>query len=84
MVFLSQSFLKVMIIFIKTMEAKYELEVQQEHTIAHLKYQIQDTLNIQYEQQRLIYNGLTMTNEYQILDYGIKENGIIHLLLCMS
>jgi hypothetical protein len=71
-------------IFIKTLETKYELDVQPDNTIAHLKYQIQDSLNIKYEQQRLIYNGLTMTNEYQIIDYGVKENGIIHLLLSMS
>ena len=65
------------------MTAKYSLEVQPDHTIAHLKYQIQDTLNIQYEQQRLIFNGAPMENERTIIGHGVAENGVIHLLLSM-
>jgi ubiquitin C len=72
-----------MIIFIKTLENKYILQVEPENTIAHLKYQIQNNLHIQYEQQRLIFNGSPMDNEHTLLQYGVHKNSTIHLLLCM-
>jgi len=72
-----------MIIFIKTIENKYILQVEPENTITHLKYQIQNNLHIQYEQQRLIFNGSPMVNDYTLQQHGVHKNSTIHLLLCM-
>jgi hypothetical protein len=72
-----------MYVYIKTLENKYIFDVNPQHTISDLKYQIQDILKITYEQQRLIFNGTPMENEKSIEKCGVKENGIIHLLLSM-
>jgi hypothetical protein len=65
------------------LENKYIFDVNPQHTISHLKYQIQDILQIKYEQQRLIFNGTPIENESIIEKCGVKENGIIYLLLSM-
>lgn len=72
-----------MYIYIKTLENKYLFNVKPQHTILHLKYQIQDILQINYQKQRLIFNGAHMENENTIEKCGVKENEIIHLLLSM-
>lgn len=72
-----------MYVYIKTLENKYILDVNPEHTIIHLKYQIQDILEIKYEQQRLIYKGQSLADENTIKNSGIRENEIIHMLLNM-
>jgi hypothetical protein len=73
-----------MIIHIKTLENKYEFKVEPENYIAHLKDKIYERLNIQPNQQRLIFNGSPMVIEYTLQQQGVKENSIIHLLVTMT
>lgn len=70
-------------IFIKTLENKYMITVNAEETVLSLKYQIENSLNIKVEKQRLIFLGHPMVDETVLDKLGVKENSIIHLLLCM-
>ena len=70
-------------IFIKTLENKYEFQVNPENTIVNLQYQIQDILQIDPLQQRLIFNGSPMNIEHTFKADGVQENSVIHLLICM-
>ena len=70
-------------IFIKTLENKYMITVNAEETVLSLKYQIENSLNINVEKQRLIFLGHPMVDETVLDKLGVKENSIIHLLLCM-
>jgi len=78
-------FLKMyyMFVYIKTLTNKYKLNVAPEDTILHLKYQIEETLQILVKQQRLIFNGYTMVDENTLEQSGVKENSVIHLVFCM-
>ena len=70
-------------IIIKTLENKYMITVNAEETVLSLKYQIENNLNINVEKQRLIFLGHPMVDETILDKLGVKENSIIHLLLCM-
>lgn len=70
-------------IFIKTLENKYIININDEETVLSLKYKIENNLNINVEQQRLIFLGHPMVDETILNKLGVKENSIIHLLLCM-
>ena len=70
-------------IFIKTLENKYMINVNSEETVLSLKYQIKNILNINVQQQRLIFLGYPMVDETILNNLGVKENSVIHLLLCM-
>ena len=70
-------------IFIKTLENKYMINVNDEETVLSLKYQIQNILNINVLQQRLIFLGYPMVDETILKNLGVKENSVIHLLLCI-
>ena len=72
-----------MFVYIKTLTNKYKLNVAPEDTILHLKYQIEETLQILVKQQRLIFNGYTMVDENTLEQSGVKENSVIHLVFCM-
>ena len=70
-------------IFIKKLENKYMINVNSEETVLSLKYQIKNILNINVQQQRLIFLGYPMVDETILNNLGVKENSVIHLLLCM-
>ena len=70
-------------IFIKTLENKYMITVNAEETVLSLKYQIENSLHINVEKQRLIFLGHPLVDETVLDKLGVKENSIIHLLLCM-
>lgn len=70
-------------IFIKTLENKYTITVNTEETVLSLKYKIENILHINVQQQRLIFLGYPMVDESILNHIGVKENSIIHLLLCM-
>lgn len=70
-----------MIIFIKLLDGKkHEFIVNDNITIAQLKYNIQDKLNINNYTQRLLYKGYSMLDEYTLKQYNVTENSIIFLL----
>lgn len=72
-----------MFVFIKISENKHRIEVNPENTILFLKYKIQDELHMDVRQQRLIFNGYSMSDENTLHKSGVKENSTIHLLLSM-
>jgi len=72
-----------MIIFIKTIEKKYMLEINPDNYIMHIKDIIYNSLKIHPNQQRLIFNGLPMPIEYTLKQQGVKENSVIHLLVTL-
>ena len=59
------------------------INVNSEETVLSLKYQIKNILNINVQQQRLIFLGYPMVDETILNNLGVKENSVIHLLLCM-
>lgn len=70
-----------MIIFIKILENKHVIDINPQNTVLYLKHKIQEELNINIKQQRLIYNGYAMADENTMVASDVKENSIIHLLL---
>jgi hypothetical protein len=72
-----------MIIFIKTIDKKYKLEINQENYIMHIKDKIYESLKIHPNQQRLIFNGSPMVTEYTLKQQGVEENSVIHLLMTL-
>jgi hypothetical protein len=72
-----------MFVYIKTLTNKYKLNVAPEDSILHLKYQIEETLQILVKQQRLIFNGYPMVDENTLQKSDVKENSVIHLVFCM-
>ena len=70
-------------IFIKTLENKYTITVNAEESVLSLKYKIENILHINVQQQRLIFLGYPMVDETILKNLGVKENSVIHLLLCI-
>jgi hypothetical protein len=70
-------------IFIKTLEGKYVFNVDPTITVASLKNQISETLQINKLQQRLIFLGSPMVDEYSLEKHKVEENSTINLLLTM-
>ena len=70
-------------IFIKTLENKYMITIDAEDTVLSLKYQIENSLHINVKQQRLLFQGYPLVDETILNKLGVKENSVIHLLLCM-
>ena len=65
------------------MNNKYVFSVDPTITVASLKGQISDTLHIHKLQQRLIFKGSPMVDEYIIEKYKVEENSTIDLVLIM-
>ena len=70
-----------MIVFIKLPDkTKYDLDIDEKITVLGLKNIIYKKLQIDVLKQRLLYNGLTLMNDYCIYQYKIENNSVIHLL----
>lgn len=73
-----------MIVFIKLLDRSlYQLETNDNYTISYLKIQIQETLKIHKDVQRLIFNGYTLLDENTLKQYHISDKSTIFLLLQM-
>ena len=82
-----------MTVYIKTLTGKtFELNVNFSNTIGHIKAKIEEMEGIPCDQQRIIYAGRQMVDEYiedallpnkikTLFDHGIKDKSMLHLVL---
>lgn len=63
---------------------KFHLDVHLENTVLLLKEKIQEYTGIYKEQQRLIFQGSPLCDDYTIEKYNIKDENVIHLLVQMK
>ena len=69
-------------IFVTTLTGRsITMEVHPEDTIANVKAKVQDKEGISPEDQRLLYRGQQLEDEYTIDDYQIDKNSTLHLVM---
>ena len=60
-----------------------EINVHNFSTIQEIKQKLLETQGIPVDQQRLIYNGRTMSEERRVIDYKLTSSSILHLVLAL-
>ncbi|KAL3341726.1 hypothetical protein AABB24_025973 [Solanum stoloniferum] len=60
---------------------RFKLMVESDDTIADVKASIQEKEGIRFHKQRLIYNGRQLEDDRSLVDYGIKYNSQLALVL---
>ena len=60
------------------------LEVEPYHVVATIKYKIEEVEGICYDQQRLLYRGTPLLDEYILSTYDIKNLSNLDLLVTMK
>ena len=74
-----------MLIYIKLIDkSKSEFDVDVNSSVLLLKHKIEDKLKIESCIQRLIYNGITLSDEDCLWRYNLKENSVINLIIQMK
>ena len=72
-------------IFVKTLTGKtVTLEVDASDTIEHIKFQLQDKVDIPPDQQGLIYPGKLLEDGLTLSDYNIQKESTLHVILWFS
>ena len=66
---------------IKSLNGTIRLDVEANDTIESVKTQIQDKEGILPQQQRLMYNGKRLNDEFTLSDYKIKSETTLYLAL---
>ena len=57
------------------------VEVDSEDTIGNIKAKIQDREGVKPQEQRLLFQGKQLEDEYTINDYQIVNNSTLHLVI---
>lgn len=69
-------------IFVKTLTGgTLTLHVEPSDTIESIKVQLQATEGLMVDQQRLMYAGMQLENEKQLIDYEVKKESTLHLVM---
>ena len=68
-------------IFVKTLTGKsIILKVEASDTIENVKVKIKEKVDIQADQQILIFDGIQTQNQHTLFDYNIQNDSILHLI----
>ena len=57
------------------------IEVDSEDTVANIKAKVQDREGVRPEDQRLLFHGKQLEDEYTLHDYQIVNNSTLHLVM---
>jgi len=60
---------------------KININVDENYTFLHLKYILQEKINVNVKSQRLIFQGIPVMDDKTIADYNIKDGFVIYLIL---
>lgn len=79
-----------MLLYVKTFRCRKNkldtivLDVDCFDTIYSVKEQIQEKENLQWNEQILMYNGNILNNQYTLLNYQIRNDATIYLVVKLS
>ena len=57
------------------------MEVDSQDTIGNIKAKIQDREGVRPEEQRLLFHGKQLEDEYTLNDYQIENSSTLHLVM---
>ena len=57
------------------------MEVDPQDKVASIKAKLQDREGVQPEEQRLLFQGKQLEDEYTLDDYQIEKNSTVHLVI---
>ena len=69
-------------VFVLSSDETVQLKLDPDDTVAIVKLKIHQQLKIPLNEQRLIYAGLELENEYKLFQYSIQKNSTLQLLIC--